>query len=372
VPSFTGMGHSAEAPASRTAAPGSRSFDTKRKAIHQVAVQTPTSTIRRRSHLAMIALASIVASTLVGPTISASAATKENDHGVVVRFEGSQGTGLAELAIADGSMQKALAPLGASATVVGNFTAEAPAVQAINANALDIAGGSITATAGALAGNADIKIFAYYHEDGKGEAILVKNGSPIKSVNDLEGQTIAVNQAGSGQYIVDQALRYHHIPISDVHFVYLLAPAGNAAFQAGSVAAWGTFATFIPLAEANDDAHVLVWGYQVKSANDGIEVVRTEFAQQHPHLLKVILGVFQAEARKEIKNPKAYNAALVAADHLTPSLLKFLDSQQAVWQPMTPAAVLREQKVATFFFQAGAIPSPVLISTNSINLDNVH
>jgi sulfonate transport system substrate-binding protein len=320
----------------------------------------------------MIALASIITSILVVPAISASAATKENDHGVVVRFEGAEGTSLPELAIADGSMQKALAPLGASATAVGNFTAEAPAVEAINANALDIAGGSITATAGALAGNADIKVFAYYKEDGKGEAILVKNGSPIKSVKDLEGQTVAVNQAGSGQYIVDQALTYYHLPIGSVHFVYLLAPEGNAAFQSGSVAAWGTFATFIPLGEANDDAHVLVWGYQVKSANDGIEVVRSEFAQQYPHLLKVILGVMQAEARKQIKNPAAYNAALVAADHLTPSLVKFEDSQQAVWQPMTPAAVLREQKVATFFFRGGAIPSPVVISSNSINLAKVH
>lgn len=337
-----------------------------------MAVQSSFRKTRRGLLPALIAFASIIASLLVVPAISASAATKENDHGVVVRFEGSSGTSLPELAIADGSMQKALAPLGASATVVGNFTAEAPAVEAINADALDIAGGSITATAGALAGNADIKVFAYYQEDGKGEAILVKNGSPIKSVKDLEGKTIAVNQAGSGQYIVDQALSYYHVPISSVHFVYLLAPDGNAAFQAGSVDAWGTFATFIPLGEANDDAHVLVWGYQVKSANDGIEVVRTQFAQQYPHLLKVVLGVIQAEARKEIKNPKAYNAALVAADHLTPALLKFEDSQQAVWQPMTPAAVLREQKVATFFFQVGAIPSPVVISTNSINLAKVH
>ena len=321
--------------------------------------------------MALLALVSGFGTLAVGPIGAASAASKENDHGVVVRFEGAEGTSLAELAIADGSMAKALAPLGASATAVGNFTAEAPAVQAINADTLDIAGGSITATAGALAGNADIKIFAYYPEDGKGEAILVKNGSPITSVKDLVGKTIAVNQAGSGQYIVDQALAYNHIPISSVHFVYLFAPAGNAAFQAGSVDAWGTFATFIPLAEANDGAHVLVWGSQVKSGNDGIEVVRTEFAEKYPHLLEVVLGVIQAESLKEIKNPKAYDAALVAADHFTPAILKFENSQQVEWQPMTPAAQKREQKVATFFYKAGAIPANVSVSANSIDLSKV-
>jgi sulfonate transport system substrate-binding protein len=336
-----------------------------------------TSTARvggrtRSVRISLLTLAGVLVVLPLSSTAEAGAATKENDHGVVIRFEGSQGTSLPELAITDGSMAKALGPLGASASVVGNFTAEAPAVQAINADSLDIAGGSITATAGALAGNADIKLFAYYPEDGKGEAIVVKNGSPIKSVKDLEGKTIAVNQAGSGQYIVDQALSYHHVPISSVHFVYLLAPAGNAAFQAGSVDAWGTFATFIPLAEANDDAHVLVWGYQVASANDGVDVVRTAFAQKYPHLLKVVLGVIQAEARKEIKDPKAYNAALDAADHLTPSLLKFEDSQQVVWQPVTKAAQVREQKVATFFYKAGAIPSPVDIAANTVDLSKVH
>ena len=69
---------------------------------------------------------------------------------------------------------------------------------------------------------------------------------------------------------------------------YFLAPNGLQAFESGSVDAWATFSTFIPLAEQNANARVLVWGGQVKTKNDTVYVVSSSFADKYPHLLKVI------------------------------------------------------------------------------------
>lgn len=312
----------------------------------------------------------LAASSLIVVTggAASAASSKENDNGVVVRFEGSQGTSAAELAIADGTMEKALKPLGARAEAVGNFSSEAPAVQAIEGNALDIANGSITATAGALAGHAPIKIFAYGPDTAHGEGILVKKNSPITSVKDLEGKTVAVNQAGTGQYMLLQALAHYRVPISSVHQDYLLAPAGNAAFQAGAVDAWSTFGTFIPLAVQNDDARVLVYGGQVGSENDTISVVSDSFVAKYPHLLKVIQGVLTAESEKMMRNPGAYDTALIAADHLPAQEVTYSNAQLVPWRPLTPDVLKQLQRVVNFFARAGGIPKDVNLAANTIDL----
>lgn len=312
-------------------------------------------------------LASLVAASGGAP---AGATAKENDHGVVVRFSsGTSGTTPDDLAIQDGSFAKALAPLGASAVEAGNFSSEAPGIQALEAGAVDCVEGSITATTGALAAGAPIKIFAWSPDPAKDEAILVPKDSPITSVKDLEGKTVAVNQAGTGEYMLDQALAHNQIRQDAVKRAYFLAPAGLQAFESGSVDAWATFATFIPLAEQYANARVLVWGGQVGTKNDTVWVVSSSFAEKYPHLLKVVFGVLRAEAAREVKNPATANANLETADHLTASDLKFLDAANEPLQAVTPSVVQRWQGVANFFHQAGALPTSVTIAGNTVDVN---
>lgn len=299
---------------------------------------------------------------------SAGTSSSENDHGVTVRIEGDNGTGIADLAIADGSMQKALAPLGAKAETVGNFTALAPAVSALQAGALDIANGSITATFGSMSGGADIEIFGWGKDAPEDEAILVKKNSSITSVAQLAGKTVAVNQGGTGEYLLDQALSYNHVPLSSVKKAYLLAPAGNTAFQSGNVDAWSTFATFIPLALQHDNARVLVYGGQVGTQNDTDWVVSSSFAAAHPHLLKVLFGVLRAEEAKVIANPTAYNAAVAKADKFGAPELKVLDDALEPLEPVQAAQVATFQQIANFFQQSGGFKKPVTVSGKTIDV----
>jgi sulfonate transport system substrate-binding protein len=320
---------------------------------------------------AVFAAASLLASVAVTVDGSAAgAATKENDKGVVVKFSsGTTGTSMDDLAIDDGSFAKALKPLGATAIEAGTFSTEAPGIQALEGGSVDFVTGSITATVGALAATAPIKIFAWSPDAKKDEAILVPKSSSITSVKDLEGKTVAVNQAGTGQYMLDQALSYYHVPISSVHQAYFLAPNGLQAFQSGSVDAWATFATFIPLAEQNANARVLVWGGQVQTKNDTVYVVSSSFADKYPHLLKVIFGVLQKETAKVLKNPTLYDANIVAADHLAPAEVKFLNAANSPLQAVNPTVVKRWQGVANFFYKAGGVPTKVTIAGNTVDVD---
>jgi sulfonate transport system substrate-binding protein len=310
-------------------------------------------------------------SVLATGSAGGAAASKENDHGVVVRFSsGTAGTTPDDLAIQDGSMAKALAPLGATAVEAGTFSSEAPGIEALEGGSVDFVEGSITATIGALAAHAPIKIFAWAPDAAKDEAILVPKNSPITTVKDLEGKTVAVNESGTGQYTLLQALAYNHVPVSTVKQAYFLAPEGLQAFESGSVDAWATFATFITLAEQNANARVLVWGGQVHTKNDTVFVVSSSFADRYPHLLKVIFKVLQAESAKVLKNPSVVNANLVAADHLSPASIKFLDAANAELQAVTPAVLTRWQSVSNFFFKAGGVPVKVTIAGNTVDVNN--
>jgi sulfonate transport system substrate-binding protein len=338
---------------------------------------SPLPAARRRLRRSLASGAALVVATGMATSLSlvsggtpAGASVKENDHGVVVKFSsGTAGTTVDDLAIRDGSFAKALGPLGATAVEAGTFTTEAPGIQALEGGSVDFVTGSITATIGALAADAPIKVFAWAPDALKDEAILVPKSSSITSVKGLEGKTVAVNQAGTGQYMLDQALSYYHVPIASVKQDYFLAPDGLQAFESGSVDAWATFATFIPLAEQNANARVLVWGGQVKTKNDTVYVVSSSFADKYPHLLKVIFGVLQAETAKVIKNPSVDNANIEAADHLAPADVTFLDKAEAPLQAVNPSVVKRWQGVANFFHKVGAVPVSVTIAGHTVDVD---
>ena len=334
---------------------------------------SPRPAAHRRLTRGLLSVSTLIVATGIVTSLpsTAGASTKEDDQGVVVKFSsGTTGTSVDDLAIDDGSFAKALKPLGATAVEAGNFSTEAPGIQALEGGSVDFVTGSITATIGALAANAPIKIFAWSPDAKEDEAILVPKNSSIKTVKDLEGKTVAVNQAGTGQYMLDQALSYYHVPVSSVHQAYFLAPNGLQAFESGSIDAWATFSTFIPLAEQNANARVLVWGGQVQTKNDTVYVVSSSFADKYPHLLKVIFGVLQAETAKLIKNPSTFNTNIETADHLAPADITFLDKAEAPLEAVEPSVITRWQGVANFFHKAGSVPTSVTIAGTTVDVDN--
>ena len=111
---------------------------------------------------------------------------------------GCGGTNDITLSKARGTLERALAAQGADVEWDGPFSASAPAVEALNAGAIDITVGSSTSSVASLAAKAPIVVFAYQRMGPDGEAILVKQDSPIHSVAELAGHSVAVNRGGRG------------------------------------------------------------------------------------------------------------------------------------------------------------------------------
>jgi sulfonate transport system substrate-binding protein len=333
-----------------------------------------TRRTRRFTQTAVALLAALGGSVAIGAGASGAATSGKKDAGVVVRYADVSGGDALYFAIKTGLLNKDLAKYGATAKIVSTFPAEAPALQALAANAADLTTGSITATEGGLAGESDVQVFAY-QPDGvgpvPGEAIVVKANSGINSVKDLVGKTVAVNQAGTGEYLLDKVLTANNLPESSVKKVYLQPPAGATAFESGQVDAWATFSTYIPQAEEQYGAKILIGGNQVKTQNDTVYVTNTSFAKAHPELVKATYQAIATESANLVKNHKPYDNFLETTDHLTSTgIINYSNKTLRVWLPVGAAQEKVFQNVANYFYKEGSLPSQINMSNRIFEVNS--
>lgn len=206
----------------------------------------------------------------------------------------------------DGSLAKALAEVHAEVAWTGSAGPFAPAAQALNADQLDIATGSITSGITSLSQNAGFTFFTATVPDPVGEGILVKEDSGIDSVQGLVGRKVAVNQGGTGEYLLLKALAEEGIPAEKVERVYLRPDQTAAVFNAGKVDAWAVWATYSVAEIGGGKARFVADGTAIGSDNYSLTAVRTAFADQHPDVVKALYRYLHDGSVKEKKDPAAY------------------------------------------------------------------
>ncbi|MGW9115998.1 ABC transporter substrate-binding protein [Streptomyces sp. NPDC055663] len=258
----------------------------------------------------VVAPALLTATALIALTACGSSPAGSGGSGaegtVDIRIPDPGNSGVLALGKKDGSLDKALAEVGAKVRWTGSAGPFAPAAQAMNADQLDIATGSITSGITSLAQRPGFKFFTAVDPDAAGEGILVKNGSGIGSVADLVGRKVAVNQGGTGEYLLLKALDKAGIPADKVERVYLRPDQTAAVFNAGKVDAWAVWATYAVAEIGSGKAHFVADGAAIGSDNYSLNAVRTGFAEQHPEIVKALYRYLHDASAKEKQNPAAY------------------------------------------------------------------
>jgi sulfonate transport system substrate-binding protein len=78
-------------------------------------------------------------------------------------------------------------------------------------------------------------------------AIVTARGSPIRTIDDLRGKTIATGRGSIGHYVVLRMIDRAGWKPGDIKLIFLSPSDAAAALAAGSVAAWSTWGPYIPL-----------------------------------------------------------------------------------------------------------------------------
>lgn len=317
----------------------------------------------------LLALALVAVTGLAG-------CSKSDDNTVTLRIPDPGNSGVLALGKKDGSLDAALAAVHAKVSWTGSSGPFAPAAQAINANQLDIAQGSITSGIGALAANPGFKLFATGAPDKVGEGILVKKDSAITGVKDLAGKKVAVNKGGTGEYLLLRALAAANVPVSAVERVYLLPDQSAPAFNSGQVDAWATWSTYTVAALAQGGAKQLVQGGAIDSDNYTIWAVRTGFVTDHPDVVKALYTYLNQAGTKLLADPTPYLNVFSStgaqslngeAKEITIGFWK----QGSTVEKITAADEARYDTVAQFFADQKVTASKVDVKSSVLDVDSL-
>ncbi len=140
--------------------------------------------------------------------------------------------------------------------------------EALKADAVDIGQAADSPTVSAIAGGSKIKVVASFSNGGLGSTILVPADSPIKTLADLKGKTISPTTRGSvAHYLTIGALKKAGLTANDVKLAFLTPADASAAFQTGSIDAWGTWGVYKARTIGTLKARVLVEGTGINTGN---------------------------------------------------------------------------------------------------------
>ena len=287
----------------------------------------------------------------------------------LVRIGWLRGTNDITLSKARGTLEPALAAHGADVEWDGPFSASAPAVEALNADAIDITVGSSTSSVASLAARAPIVVFAYQRLSPDGEAILVHRNSPIHDLAGLAGHSVAVNRGGTGEYLLVTALQRHGIDPASVKRVYLNPPDASSAFASGAVDAMTAWDPFLSVALANDDARVLANGAEIGSENAIVMIARRGFVTAHRALLEAVYRTLIADNAWEVAHKTEAGQVWAKEMHLPDTLASELGRRDAVpTGPVGPAQADQIDHIATWYAAAGIIPAKPDMAGSTIDL----
>jgi sulfonate transport system substrate-binding protein len=305
-----------------------------------------------RRHLA------ILASGLAGALALGAGPARAQEK--VVRI-GYQKYGTLILLKNKGLLEPLLKPLGYSVKWA-EFPAGPQLLEALNAGAVDFGNTGEAPPIFAQAAGASLVYVGYEPAAPQGEAILVPKNSPLKTVADLKGKTVALNKGSNVHYLLVKALEKAGVPYSDIKTAYLTPADARAAFERGSVDAWAIWDPFQAAAEKTIDARQLADGTGIVS-NYQFYLSTRAFADQAPQVVdKLLKGV--AEVGAWVKaNPKAAAAEFSPLIGIPAAILEVaLARQQYDVKPITPEVAAAQQQVADAFLALGLIPKPIRIA----------
>ncbi|MFJ5293591.1 ABC transporter substrate-binding protein [Streptomyces sp. NPDC088348] len=320
---------------------------------------------------AVTALLALTACAKTGATASAGSGGR-----ITVRIPDPGNSGILAKGKKDGSLARALAKAGAGVSWTGSSGPFAPAAQAMNAGRLDVALGSITSGTTALNQQPKFSFFAAGAPENGGEGILVKKDSGIKGIAGLAGRKVAVNQGGTGEYLLLKALSKAGVKPSAVHRVYLRPDQTAGAFASGQVDAWATWSAYSVAALGGGTAEFLADGSAIGSENYTVWAVRDGFADKNPGVVKALYSYLHTQSLAQHDHPEEYvnvftDAGPTAVTGGARNVQLSLTRTGAPVEPIGAEQTAHFDHVASFFAAQGITKQPARAAGHVIDVEKL-
>jgi sulfonate transport system substrate-binding protein len=260
-----------------------------------------------------------------------------------------------------GTLEEKLRPLGYKAAWT-EFPSGPPLLEALNVGAIDFGIAGETPPIFAQAAGAPLVYLAYDPPAPQGEAILVAQDSPLKSVADLRGKKVALNKGSNVHYLLVKALEKAGLKYTDIQPVFLAPADALAAFTRGSVDAWVIWDPYEAAAEASTGARILSDGTGLV-ANYQFYFSSKKFLAENGKAVDFVL-----EALNEADDWTKNNIEAVA-EQLSPSvglpasvLAVSLKRESYGILPISDGVIASQQRIADTFLALGLLPKAITVS----------
>ncbi|AUX48714.1 ATPase AAA [Sorangium cellulosum] len=260
-----------------------------------------------------------------------------------------------------GSLDRAMAERGVKVAWC-EFPGGTQLVEALRASEVDLGLVGEGPPILALSAHAPIVYLAAEPPAPEGEAIIVHKDSPIRSVADLKGKTVALNRGSNVDYLLMRALEEANVRYEDVNLSFIPPSGARAAFESREVDAWAIWNPVLSSVKDATGARVLRDGKGL-AMNTAFYVGARGFADENPELVQVFLS--EVKAVGHWANEHTAEAAELLASHhgmAKPALCAALQRRKFGMKALDAELVASQQEVADTFLKLRLIPRAIRVA----------
>ncbi len=236
-----------------------------------------------------------------------------------------------------------------------------PLLEALNAGAIDYGYTGDAPPIFAQAAKAAIRYVGVIPARGYGQAIIVPQDSPSRTLADLKGKKVAVAKGSSAHNLLISALESANLAWSDVSPVYLAPADAASAFARGAVDAWSIWDPFYAIAELKQNARTLPIDPKATIQNSFF-LANRDFLVAHADVVSAINEEIAASAiwAGQHRDETARLFAEASGVELA-AQKRSVDRAEFTFGPVTDKVVAEQQAVADRFQRLGLIPAPIAV-----------
>ena len=274
---------------------------------------------------------------------------------------GYQKYGTLNVLKAEGSFQKSLAARGISITWI-LFPAGPQLIEALNAGSIDFGNTGEAPPVFAQAAGVNLVYFGNQPPFPKGEGVLVKKDSPIKSVVDLKGKRVALNKGSNVHFFLVKLLEKYGLKINEITPVFLTPADAWAALEGGSVDAWAVWDPFMTAAIDRSGARILQDAEGI-APNREFFLADRRFTQAHQDILLAVrdavnrCGTWVTTKPEEVVHYLAPQLGMSEA-----VVTQVIRATPWGFQSISDQVISDQQTIGDTFFQLKLIPKTIRVA----------
>ena len=235
-------------------------------------------------------------------------------------------------------------------------------MEALNADAIDAGGVGDAPFVSGIASAIPMRAVSATQADGAVTAVVAPGASPIRTVADLKGRSVATLKGQTGHFLVLAALQAAGLRADDVRFVFIAPSDAKAALSAGSVDAWATWGPYVALAKVQDGAREVVNGRNLMSGQS-YTVASVSAIRDKRDALGDFLRRLRLAREWGLANPDEQARVWAEQTGFPVDVGKIVvDTAQTRTVAIDDAVIAAQQRVADFFQASRVIRQPQTVA----------